>query len=170
MEKGEKGYKVIGMILLLLAVTIVAGVVWYFTTRTEDQTIEGKITTNDHSTDLNYNLEGEVPPADPMIVGKWHNCEKPQWYKVYYDDYDENEGLYWGKEWNEAEDVTEEDLRYHGNGWFRWDKRGNTLREFATMDARDVPIAKIYTVCYLSEDSIAYYEEGRKKHIQRFRR
>lgn len=119
----------------------------------------GVLTTNDFSTNANAYFEDDIPPADPMIVGKWQNTDNPGWYKVYYDDYDEEEKLYWGKEWDETEDVQEEDLLYHGNGWFRWEKKGNQLCEYSTMDYRDVPIAKIYQIRHLSEDSISYFQE-----------
>ena len=164
-------------ILLLVAclvATIVAGMVgWYLRTKTQKPEKEpetGVISTNDLPTDAGVVFDESAPTADPLIVGRWQNSANPLWHKVYYDDPDEEEGLYWGKEWNEEDDVLEEDLRYHGNGWFRWDKRGNTLREFATMDTRDVPIGKIYTVCYASTDSMAYYEPDYPKQVYRFSR
>ena len=94
----------------------------------------------------------------------------PQWYKVYYDDYDEEEHLFWGKEWDESDNVEEEDLNYHGNGWFRWEKSDNILREYATMDARDVPIYHGYRIHFSSADSLAYSEIGHKRSLFRFRR
>ena len=114
--------------------------------------------------------EFEIPHADSLIVGKWQNTNNPQWFKVYYDDFDEDERLFWGKEWDEKEDVFEEDLNYHGNGWFRWEKRNNSLCEYATMDARDVPIHREYGILLSSTDSLVYHESDHKKIIFHFAR
>ena len=89
--------------------------------------------------------EEDIPHADPAIVGKWQNNVNPQWFRVYYDDYD-GDGFFWGKEWDEADDVHEEDLNYHGNGWFRWRRDGKQLLEMHTMDVHDVPIPKCWKV------------------------
>ncbi|MBR1878894.1 MAG: hypothetical protein IJ814_07845 [Paludibacteraceae bacterium] len=183
-----KTNKVIGIILAAaLAIGAAAGVVWYSgmlasqetekaaepeaePTVAEGQTRNGETMLNDHATHGAVYFAEEQAEADPMLVGKWRNTDNPQWYKVFYDDYDEEEELFWGKEWNEADDVAEEDLRYHGNGWFRWDTYGETLREFATMDSRDVPIAKIYVIDYLSPDSLSYHEDQSPKQVYQFTR
>lgn len=115
-------------------------------------------------------MEDDIPKADPLIVGKWQNKENPLWYKVYYDDYDRKEKLFWGKEWNEAEDVMEEDLRYHKNGWFRWERKGRIIHEYATMDTRDVPIHKEYHFYKYkaSRGTLIYYETDYRKIKYRF--
>ena len=115
----------------------------------------------------------ELPAADPLMVGKWQNADNPQWYKVYYDDPDDDEeGFFWGKEWNEADDVLEEDLMYHGNGWFRWKKDSKKLTELHTMDVRNVPIAKIWKVQHFSSrtpnDSLVLTEADRKTQYYHF--
>ena len=114
--------------------------------------------------------EKEIPHADPLLVGKWQNTDNPHWYKVYYDDYDEQEGLFWGKEWDESEDVLEEDLQYHGNGWFRWEKKGNELHEYATMEIRDVPIHRACKLLLSTPDSLVYHDVAYKNQIFRFGR
>jgi len=106
-------------------------------------------------------FEEEVPPADPLMVGRWSCVENPGWHKVYYDD-DDGEGRYWGKEWDESDDVLEEDLSYHGNGWFRWRKSNDTLVEYSTMDFRDVPIAHEYLVTISDSTNIAIAETNRR--------
>lgn len=103
---------------------------------------------DEYPTDTNFTFDEDAPKADPTIVGKWQNTDNPQWYKVFYDDYDD-EGYFWGKEWNEYESVYEEDLAYHGNGWFRWRKDGDQLVEMHTMDIHDIPIPKIWVVKYI---------------------
>lgn len=123
---------------------------------------------NTHPTDAGLFFDQSTPPADTLIVGKWSNKDNPKWFKVYYDDYDEEQCLYWGKEWDENEDIFEEDLKYHGNGWFRWKKEDGMLHEFATMDYRDVPIHRGYKIVKSTEDSLSYFEAERKSAILRF--
>lgn len=127
-----------------------------------------RVIINDHPTDGPLFFEDSIPPADPLIVGKWQNTANPKWYKVYYDDYDEEQSLYWGKEWDEADDVFETDLKYHGNGWFRWKKQDGILHEFSTMDYRDVPIHRGYKIILSSADSLTYFEVERKSAPLRF--
>lgn len=150
---------------ILAAVAIATTVVWY-RSRQESQPQEN-VVLNDHPTDGAY-YECDIPSADPLIVGRWTNTSNPQWHKVYYDDYDEEAEMFWGKEWNEADDVQEEDLRYHGNGWFRWNKKGKELREFSTTDVKDMSIARIYVLQLSSSDSLVYYERDYKRDIFRF--
>ena len=166
-----KANKAIWVVLLLVAVAAAGAVTWYVLRdeqpaqeQPEQDEVETGVTTSDgFSTDAVIFMEDEMPEADPMIVGKWQSSDNPQWYKVYYDDYDEDEQLFWGKEWDESEDVLEEDLKYHGNGWFRWEKKGKELCEYSTMDYRDVPIAKIYEITYLDSTTIAYHEKSRRQ-------
>ena len=128
-------------------------------TQTETDEVEGEELENEHMTNVVVYFEGEMPPADPLMVGRWKNAEQAGWHKVYYDD-DDGEGHYWGKEWDESEDVLEEDLGYHGNGWFRWTKNNDTLVEYSTMDFRDVPIAHIYLLTVTDSMNIAMAESN----------
>ena len=99
-----------------------------------------------NNTHTNIVFEDDTPPADSTIVGKWNNTENRGWYKVYLDDYDED-GYYWGKEWDESEDVFEEDLPYHGNGWFRWRRDDKLMTEIHIMSIKNsVPITKTWNV------------------------
>ena len=126
------------IILLLFAAIIAVAVVWYSISCRQMQGQENKAL----STDCASYAEEEIIHADLRMVGKWQNTDNPNWYKVYYDDCDEDSGLFWGKEWDESDEVFEEDLHYHGNGWFRWEKKGNILCEHATMDLLDLPITR----------------------------
>ena len=158
------------IVLLCLAVAIIAAAGYgFYRWKQHTESLSG-LTPIDHPTDGPGVAVMEVPQADPLIVGKWQNTANPKWYKMYFDDFDEDEKLFWGKEWNEAEDVTEEDLKYHGNGWFRWEKKGDVLREYATMDVRDVPIHKAYSILLSTSDSLVYNELDYKKNIYRFSR
>ena len=143
-------------VLCLLAAAITTAAIWYFVSHKEEP--EEGILVNEHTTDGPGYFEEDIPHADPKIVGKWQSTDKIGWYKVYYDDYDEETKLFWGKEWNEGENVQEEDLNYHGNGWFRWEKKHKVLREYATMDTRDMPIHRKYEIEYVANDTIVYCE------------
>ena len=112
----------------------------------------------------------DIPQADPLMVGRWQNTENPLWYKVYLDDYDD-EGFFWGKEWDESEDVREEDLAYHGNGWFLWKTEGDMLTELHTMDVQNAQVPKVWRVHHLSSavamlpyDSLILVDKAYRKH------
>lgn len=156
------------VVLLLAAVTVVA-VVWYRHTSAEKtsdsesdtpQEMSAELSDDETTNGATYFEEG-MPPADPMMVGKWCNTVNPHWYKVYYDDFEEDEnngGYFWGKEWDESQDVHETDLRYHGNGWFRWQKKKRTLLELSTMDMRDVCIPKEFRILRLGRDTLIFVD------------
>ena len=133
---------VIVLFALVLIVAAVGAALWL--QQKDKPSQEGEIV-NQHTTNSVIYFDDENPPADPLMVGRWTCVGKEDWHKVYYDDYD-GEGRFWGKEWDESDDVQEEDLTYHGNGWFRWEKRQDTLMEYYTMDSRDVPIAHSYKI------------------------
>ena len=155
------------LIIILLCITAAtAAAVWFGIYYKQTRGKQDRI----YSTNSGGYAEEEMLHADSLIVGKWQCAENPQWYKVYYDDYDEEQNLFWGKEWDESEDVQEEDLKYHGNGWFRWNKTGNTLHEYATMDARDVPIHRAYKIRLSTHDSLVYSEPDHKRFVFRFAR
>ena len=50
----------------------------------------------------------------------------------------------------------------------RWNKKGKELREFSTMDVKEMFIAKIYIMKYSSRDSLVYYEKDFERDIFRF--
>ena len=154
------------VIIALCCTAAAAAALWYGISCRQARERENEML----STDCEGYAEEDIIHADPMMVGKWQNTENPHWYKVYYDDCDEEDGLFWGKEWDESEEVFEEDLNYHGNGWFLWGKNGSLLREYATMDMRNIPIAKHYRVLRVTADSLVYCEQNNKKVCSRFAR
>ena len=121
-------------------------------------------------TQITIDKRTDIPPADPAIVGHWISSDKPGWHKVYYDDYDENQQLFWGKEWDEADDVHEYDLLFHGNGWFRWQRYGNLIREYATMDNQDIPIHHAFVIEVSFPDSLVYHDHQYKRIVYHFSR
>jgi len=151
-------------IIIAVVAAVAAAAIGYGVYRAQPKSARDKILSTN---DAGY-AELEVPHADSLIVGQWQNKDNPQWYKVYYDDYDEGTGKFWGKEWNEAEDVLEEDLKYHGNGWFRWEIKNKKLHEYSTMNTRDVPIHREYKIRLSTSDSLVVFEPDYKHIIIRF--
>jgi len=71
-------------------------------------------------------------------------------------------GYLYGREWDEAEDVTEEDLKPYGNGWFKYkfETKGD-LHEIHLMDNDGAVIPKEYIVSILTNTELSYYEKDR---------
>lgn len=72
-------------------------------------------------------------------------------------------GYLYGREWDEAEDIYEEDLLPHGNGWFKYlfETNGN-LTEIHLMDNGGAEIPKVYIVSKLTSTTLEYYEKDHK--------
>ena len=75
---------------------------------------------------------------------------------------------YLGLEWDEAEEITEQDLidareelGHPGNGWFKYEFKtsGGDLTEIHLMDNEGAEIPKIYIVSRLTSDKLEYYEK-----------
>ena len=74
---------------------------------------------------------------------------------------DETNYLY-GREWDEAEEVYEEDLLPKGNGWFKYKFESNgSLTEIHLMDNGGAEIPKVYVVTKLTSTDLEYYEKDR---------
>lgn len=79
-------------------------------------------------------------------------------------------GYQYGREWDEAEDITEQDLidarqelGHPGNGWFKYqfETKGN-LTEIHLMDNGGAEIPKVYVVSKLTSTELEYYEKDHK--------
>lgn len=79
-------------------------------------------------------------------------------------------GYLYGREWDEAEEVYEQDLidarqtlGHPGNGWFKYqfETKGN-LTEIHLMDNGGAEIPKVYVVSKLTSTDLEYYEKDRK--------
>lgn len=70
---------------------------------------------------------------------------------------------FYGREWDEAEDVTEADLTPYGNGWFKyWFETNGGLHELHLMDNDGAVIPKEYIVSVLTDTKLEYYEKDNK--------
>ena len=107
---------------------------------------------------FNIFAEAEDEEYNPLLLGHWVCAERPTWHRIYTDEYSGN-GYYWGKEWDEAEDITEEDLVDYGNGWFEWKMDGNDVLELATTDMSEARVPFIYTIKKISDQDLVYIEQ-----------
>ena len=78
----------------------------------------------------------------------------------------------WGKEWDEAERVTEERLVDYGNGWFKYElkykDKQNKLSQIHMMDNGGVDIYQISIVTVLNSNRLEFYKDGHPKEKQYF--
>lgn len=75
---------------------------------------------------LNTNSIASFSEQEIAVYGKWLEDNDEFNYMVFTLD-ETQDGLYWGKEWCEQDDVFESDLEEHGNGWFKWKVKKNKL-------------------------------------------
>lgn len=71
----------------------------------------------------------------------------------------DNPGYMYGCEWDEADEIYEEDLEFHGNGWFKYLLEVKNLHELHLMDNHGAEIPKEYVVTKLTADRLEYYEK-----------
>lgn len=78
-------------------------------------------------------------------------------------------GYLYGREWDEADDIYEEDLQPQGNGWFKYKFESNGgLHELHLMDNGGAEIPKEYIVSKLTSTDLEYYEKDYKSIKYRF--
>jgi len=96
------------------------------------------------------------------LQGLWQENGTLHYVRFTTEQSDETGYLY-GREWDEADDVYEEDLKPYGNGWFKYnfETKGN-LTEIHLMDNGGAEIPKIYVVSKLTDTDLEYYEKDRK--------
>ena len=106
-------------------------------------------------------LGGDKTPNFQLsdLQGLWQRNNTQEYVRFTTEQSDEAGYLY-GREWNEAEDVHEEDLLPQGNGWFKYkfETNGN-LTEIHLMDNGGAEIPKVYVVTKLTSDVLEYYEK-----------
>lgn len=118
-------------------------------------------------------LNGDKTPSFNLsdLQGLWEE-NNTQHYVRFTTEMTEVEvfpSSYYGREWDEAEDVTEQDLidareelGYPGNGWFEYQfKTTGDLTEIHLMDNGGAEIPKVYVVSKLTSSELSYYEKDR---------
>ena len=109
-------------------------------------------------------LSGDKNPEFRLsdLQALWQENGTEHYVRFTTEQSDETGYLY-GREWNEADDVFEEDLRPYGNGWFKYQfKSTGDLTEIHLMDNGGADIPKIYVVSKLTDTELQYYEKDRK--------
>lgn len=100
------------------------------------------------------------------LQGLWEE-NHTQHYVRFTADRAEEYPYFYGREWDEGEDVTEQDLLdtwtqlgIRGDGWFQYkfETNGN-LTEIHFMDNGGAEIPKVYVVSVLTDTKLEYYEK-----------
>ena len=112
-------------------------------------TFTGCFSTNDPSFQLS-DLQGLWLENGDTVVGH---------YVRFTTDISDETGYYWGCEWTEEDDVHETDLKWHGNGWFKYSFVSAELIEIHKMDEGWADIPKVYIVSVLTDSELKYYEK-----------
>ena len=93
------------------------------------------------------------------LQGLWQE-NNTEHYVRFTKEQSEETGYLYGREWDEAEDITEDDLLPKGNGWFKYQfKSTGDLTEIHLMDNGGAEIPKIYVVSKLTDTDLVYYEK-----------
>lgn len=96
------------------------------------------------------------------LQGLWQE-DNTQHYVRFTTEQSDEPNYLWGREWNEAQDVYEEDLIPYGNGWFKyWLEQTGKLTEIHMMDNGGAEIPKVYILTTLTSTKMAYYEKDQK--------
>lgn len=121
-------------------------------------------------------LTGCIPTTQPTfylhdLQGLWQENNTRHYVRFTTEQSDEAGYLY-GREWDEGEDVFEEDLVPHGNGWFKYlfETVNQKLTEIHLMDNGGAEIPKIYVVTKLNSTTLEYYEKDHKAITYRFQK
>ena len=99
------------------------------------------------------------------LYGTWQETGTEAFVCFLNAEQDTIDGEYlFGYEWDEGEDVKPEDLKYHGNGWFKWKLVEAELNELHLMDNEGAPIPKIYTISKLTSSEMVYQDNVKREH------
>ena len=109
---------------------------------------------------INWGNGGTEPSFQlSALQGLWQE-DNTQHYVRFTTEQSDEAGYLYGREWDEAEDVREEDLLTHGNGWFKYLFETNgQLTEIHLMDNGGADIPKVYVVSVLTNTRLEYYEK-----------
>lgn len=97
------------------------------------------------------------------LQGLWQNDQYDTWHVRFTTDAADETNFFWGCEWGDfGDDVKEEDLVYHGNGWFKYSLDKNEVVEYQRMDYDWAEIPKVYIISKLTDTELEYYEKEHK--------
>lgn len=106
-----------------------------------------------------------VPTETPTfsqsdLLGLWQENDTQHFVRFTAEKADS--AYMYAREWDEADDVTEGDLKPYGNGWFKWKLVQTDLTEIHLMDNGGAEIPKIFTVTKLTESELQYKDDYKK--------
>lgn len=89
-----------------------------------------------------------VAAAPEEIMGRYSEAENSLVQWVFLSDTVGGTTEYWGKTWDEGQDVSEADvdLDWHGNGWFRWSVEEDKITLIHQMNISSATTPKRYTI------------------------
>lgn len=145
------------IIVSFIAVAVIAGIVYWCL---QPSLSVVKLNEKDETNKVATAQPEQV--ANPLLVQKWFVAQHPTSYKVYYDDPCDEAGYFWGKEWNEEENILEEDLDYHGNGWFQWCIKGKLLIEVHLGSYNNFLVPIVYEMTSLTKDRLSLSREKKQ--------
>lgn len=97
---------------------------------------------------------------DASLVGLWQEEGTETYVRFTTERETDSIGSYqYGREWDEADDVFEDDLTPYGSGWFKWKLVRSTLHELILMENNGAEIPKTYTVIKLTDTELRYKDE-----------
>jgi len=106
------------------------------------------------------------PPTEYKLSdlqGLWQNDKYATWHVRFTNEAADEKNYYWGCEWGDfGDDVKEEDLVFHGNGWFKYSFISAELIEIHKMDEDWAEEPKIYIVTKLTDTELNYYDKKDK--------
>jgi len=106
-----------------------------------------------------------------LIFGLWQEQnDKGQLEREYMRfltaEQEAKEGDYFfGREWDEDDDVKESDLKYKGNGWFKWKIDGSSMIQIELMDNGGAEIPKTYNVTKLTSTEMVLQDPYDKNDV-----
>ncbi len=110
--------------------------------------------------------------SESNLYGYW--LEDGTQHYVRFTDSRKSDEYQLGYEWDEADEITEEDVsgNQEGNGWFKWQFTSKTgdLLEINLMDNDGSEIPKNYVVTKLTDTELNYYEKEHKNNKFSFKK
>lgn len=173
----KKRVIIILLILLALALLVWGGMALY---KHHCATTDTPVESEDEIIEME-SVEVEIPQEethgmikfqdiefDDRMLGKWQHTTQPTWFRVYTTE-PADDGFCWGREWDTADDIFEEDLTPYGNGWFMWKKDGDYVIELHMTDNRGASIPFEYKVLNVNDEQLQF-KEMRDTQRQQFRK
>ena len=98
------------------------------------------------------------------LIGRWQGvspyASKSSIYFVFYDEVAQD-GYYWGKTWD-TYDSSEDQLVYHGNGWFLWKKGPDYIRQVDAMEISTGMSAHDQEIYELTDTKLVMSDAGKR--------